>query len=152
MTTQIFPLAVSAAISLDPTTFPAGPAGPQGAPGPAGAPAPSTKLEQLVVNWDSNTLVANGTFIALLSSQWTSATILSCSCVCTGGSFTANIQINGVSVTGLSAVNVTSTLAKTSATGGNTIPTGGTITGVISGMTGTPNNAAIQLNLQTSFN
>lgn len=113
---------------------------------------PATKLEQLSLDWDSNTPVVAGTSYALLASQWSSATITSCSCVCAGGTFAAAIQISGSSVTGLSAVTVTSTPATTTATGGNTLATGGSVSVVISGVTGTPTTAIIQINLSTSVN
>jgi hypothetical protein len=156
-------------------TGPAGPAGPQGIPGvpgavgpaglqgqpgasgatgpagPAGAPGPSTMLQQITIDWDSNTVVAAGTFIALLASQWTSATILSATCICAGGTFTAAILVNGAAVTGLSAIAVSSTLATDPATNG-TVATRASITVTISGVTGTPTSAAIQINLQTSAN
>ena len=136
-----------------------GPQGPQGLAGPAGAvgpagssgsPAAATKLEQLTINWDSNTPVVADTSLALLASQWTSATILSCTCFCSGGSFIANIQINGASVPGLGAVAVNSTVTTTSATSG-ALTNGASITVIITAVTGTPTNAAIQINLQTSL-
>jgi len=46
----------------------------------------------------------------------------------TSGTLTANLKINGVSVTSLSAVAVTSTLSNTAATGANTFVAGDTIT------------------------
>lgn len=113
---------------------------------------PPTKLEQLSLDWDSNTPVVAGTSYALLASQWASATITSCSCVCAGGSFAAAIMINGSAVTGLSAVTVNATPTTTAASGGNTLATGGSVSVVISGVTGTPTTAIIQINLSTSAN
>ena len=172
-----FPVALN--ISLDPTTFPAGPvgpagatgavgpqgipgipgvagatgpAGPQGVPGAPGNPAGYTMLQPQVVDWDSNTPVANGTFYVVLSALWSSATILSATCICAGGTFTANFQINGVTIPGLGAVAVNSTKTTTPVTS-VTLPTGDAITVVISGVsTPAPTNAAIQINLQTSLN
>ena len=118
--------------------------------GPAGAAASSTLFQQITVDWDSNTAVVAGTFTALLASQWTSATILSVTTVCTGGTFLANIQVNGASV-GLDAVAVNSAVATTPATSG-TLATGASVMITISGVTGTPTGAAIQINLQTSLN
>jgi hypothetical protein len=116
-------------------------------------------VQPLIIDWDSNTPVANGTFIALLSSPWSSATILSASSGCAAGSFIANIQKNGVSVPGLNAlVSVPGLSAlgqgKATATGPTTLAPGDIITVVISGVTTSPapTNAAVQINLQTSFN
>ena len=113
---------------------------------------PTTRLEQLSLDWDSNTPVVAGSSFALLAAQWSSATILSCSATCSGGSFAAAIQINGSAVTGLSAVTVNATPTTTNATGGNTLATGGSVSVAISGVTGTPTNAIIQINLSTSMN
>jgi hypothetical protein len=62
------------------------------------------------------------------------------------GSFTANIQINGVSVTGLGAVAVSSaTPATTNATAARTFVAGQRITAVITGATGSPTDALLSL-------
>ena len=113
---------------------------------------PQTKLEQLSLDWDSNTPVVAGTSYVLLASQWSSATILSCSCVCASGSFTASIMNSGSAVTGLSAVTVNATPATSNATGGNTLATGGSISVVITSVSGAPTSAIIQINLSTSAN
>jgi hypothetical protein len=62
------------------------------------------------------------------------------------GSFTANIQINGVSVTGLSAVAVSSaTPATATATAARTFTAGQRITAVITGSTGSPTDTLLSL-------
>jgi len=127
-----------------------GPAGPTGLQGPAATPAPQTKLEQLTIDWDSNTPVVASTLIALLASQWASAVILSCTGVCAGGSFTAAIMSNGQPVPGLGAVVVSSPAATTPTTSGALV-NGASITVVISSVVGAPTSAAIQINLQTSL-
>jgi hypothetical protein len=53
-------------------------------------------LDQWIIDWDSNTPVVAGTSVVLLASQWTSCTILSCTCSCSGGTFTLNIQDHNV--------------------------------------------------------
>lgn len=113
---------------------------------------PATMRDQLTIDWDSNTQVAAGTAIALGSSQWASATILSCYCLCVSGSFNVAIEINGTPVTGLGAVAVNGTPATSNATGGNTIATGNSVSVVISGVSGAPTTAVIQINLSRSFN
>ena len=136
----------------------AGAQGPQGAPGvagatgPAGPAGPVSVLTQQVVNWDSNTPVVAGTSVVLLASQWTTAQVLSCSYVCTGGTFTAEIMVNGVAVPGLSALGVSSTATTTPASATTLLPTGGTLSIVISSVTGTPISATVQINLEVSSN
>jgi hypothetical protein len=83
--------------------------------------------------------------------QWASAKIVSCICSCAGGSFVSSIQKTGVPVTGLNAVGVSSSPAHLPATGGKTLATGDSITVVARGVVGSPTNAPIQINLQTSF-
>jgi hypothetical protein len=62
------------------------------------------------------------------------------------GSFTVAIQINGVSVTGLGAVAVSSaTPATTNATAANTFVAGQRITAVITGSTGSPTDTLLSL-------
>jgi hypothetical protein len=68
-----------------------------------------------------------------------------------GGSFVASIQKTGVPVTGLSAVGVSSSPANLLTTAGNTLATGDSITVGVTGVVGSPTNAAIQINLQTSL-
>lgn len=115
---------------------------------------PQTKLEPLPISWDSNTTVEAGTFPLLLSSLWASATIESVTCQCQSGTFTAVVQINGVSVTFSSALNVSSVKTTTSATANNTLATGGAVSVVISSPSGSPapTNAMVQVNLRTSLN
>lgn len=62
------------------------------------------------------------------------------------GSFTANVQINGVSVTGLSAVSVTTSKTTTSATAANTVVEGDVITVVVTAAAGSPTDAVLSLN------
>jgi hypothetical protein len=51
----------------------------------------------------------------------------------------------------LSAVGISSSPANLPATGGNTLATGDSITVVVTIVVGSPTNAAIQIDLQTSF-
>lgn len=65
-----------------------------------------------------------------------------------GGSFAANVRINGTSVTGLSAVTVnSSTTASTSASGANTVAAGDRIDVVLSSLSGSPTDAFLTLRL-----
>jgi hypothetical protein len=66
------------------------------------------------------------------------------------GSFTVEVEINGTPVTGLSAVVVTPTPATTPATGANTFAAGAKITGIISAASGSPANAALNLDITWS--
>ena len=62
------------------------------------------------------------------------------------GSFTVAVQINGVNVTGLAAVSVSSaTPATVAATAANTFSAGQRISGVITGATGSPIEALLSL-------
>lgn len=161
MTTITVPLSLAAI--FDTSTFPPGPAGPAGAIGPVGATGAagpigpqgpvgsvSSILQQFILDWDSNTPVVAGTSVILLASQWASATVLSATCSCAGGSFTANIEKNGAAITGLGALAVGSTVTTTAATANNTLVKGDSLKLVITVVTGTPETATIQLNLQTS--
>jgi hypothetical protein len=62
------------------------------------------------------------------------------------GSFTLSVQINGVSVTGLTALSVASaTPAQANATGANTFAAGAHITGVITAASGSPADVLLSL-------
>ena len=117
------------------------------------AAAPGSVLDQLIPDWDSNTLVVAGTTILLLSSQWSAAKILSCSYGgFSGGTFTAEVLINGAAVGGLGGLSVGSGPVTTAASGANNIPTGATVALVISAVSGTPVGGAIQINMSRSQN
>jgi len=102
------------------------------------------------LTWSSNIPVAAGTYITTLSWPWANGTINSVT-YATGGSgspsFTVAVQINGTSVTGCSAVAVSSsTSATTTCTAANAVVAGGKVTVVISSVSGTPEQAAFQIN------
>lgn len=99
-------------------------------------------------DFSQGTIVANGTLILIRKSQF-AGTITSLDYEVGGaaGSFTVAIQINGTSVTGLSAVAVSSaTSANTASTAANTFAIGDKITAVISSVTGSPTGSNLQAN------
>lgn len=126
-------------------------------PVPAGTIAPTTQT--ISVSWDSNTTVANGTVPAGIL-PWAQGTVVGCHYY-TGGtaspSFTAQVAI-GVSgtftaVTGCNAMSVSSTTPATAtATANNTFVAGNALEVIISGVSGTPNTALIQIDIQTTAN
>ena len=129
-----------------------GAAGPQGAQGVPGSGSVNSTLTAWAINWDSNTPVVAGTSFILIS-PWHNASILSCSHTCSpsGASFTADIKLNGVSIGGLGALDVTTAVVTTDVTSGDgAMPTGDVLSMVISDVVGTPTTALIQLNIQTS--
>lgn len=63
------------------------------------------------------------------------------------GSFTANVKIGSTSVTGLSAVNVTTTPTTTNATAANTVAVNDVITVVVTSPASSPTDAVVQINI-----
>jgi hypothetical protein len=127
---------------------------------PASAQGPVPIVVPVVLNWDSNTTVANTT-ITLMKYNWASGgTINSVSAVTQGSStpsFTAEIEIgssptSGTGVTGCTSISVTTTEADTSCTAANVLANGNYILVVISSVSGVPNQALIQLNMSTGLN
>jgi len=113
-------------------------------------------VQVISVSWDSNTTVANAT-IPLLIPQWINGgSILSVSYYTNGTStpsFTADVEINGTGVTGCSAITVSSaTAATTTCTGGNTFGFRSVLTLVISGVSGSPSQALVDITLNTAQN
>jgi hypothetical protein len=114
-----------------------------------------TYTEAVPIVWDSNTTVANAT-IPVWNPKVTSGTVTSVTFY-TGGtgtpSFTAGVQIGGTGVTGCSALSVSSSTATTtSCTGANTFTSTSQLTLVISGTSGTPNQALVQINYTATAN
>ncbi len=113
-----------------------------------------TFTSSIPITWDSNTTVANATIpVGIL--PWAAWTINSVSYLTNGGtpSFTGGVKINGTNVTTCSAITVTSsTAATTNCTGADTGTNTGFVTVVISGTSGTPNQALFQLNITHTSN
>jgi hypothetical protein len=115
---------------------------------------PTTLASSYAVTWDSNTTVAGDT-ISFPPFPWASGTITAASYFTNGSatpSFTFAVKINGTVVTGLSAVTVSSaTPATTTATGANALSLGAVISLVISGISGSPSDAAVGINFTRSW-
>jgi hypothetical protein len=96
--------------------------------------------------WDTGAVVANDTVYFVYDAPY--AGIINSMTYFTGaGSFTCNVQIAGVSVTGLGAVAVSSaTPATANATAANTFTAGQRIGVVITAATGSPTDALLSLN------
>jgi hypothetical protein len=123
---------------------------------PAFAQTPAQPLSAIVVSWDSNTGVANGTIPLLLPVFVGGGTIVSVAYF-TGGtstpSFTADLRIGSTDVTGCNALNVSSsTPATTACTGANTFVTGQVLSLVISAVSGVPFQAIVQVNFRSTLN
>lgn len=126
----------------------------------AAAPAPiaPSNLPQISslaeLQWPSatGTTISNGTYDLILATPWAAATINSVSYQ-TGGSstptFTLAIQINGVAVTGCSAIVITgAATATTACTAANILSPGSHVTAVITAASGTIIDPRVQLNIQ----
>lgn len=106
-----------------------------------------TFTSSIPITWDSNTTVANGT-IPVANTPWTAGTINSVTYYTNGGtpSFVATLKINGTNVTTCNPTITSATAATTNCTGANTITNTSQVTVVISGVSGTPNQALFQIN------
>jgi hypothetical protein len=110
----------------------------------ASAPTPRDKA-RLQAQWQNAAVVSDDTVWLCFDAPY-AGTVNSLTYFTGNGSFTVNIQINGVSVAGLGAVAVSSaTPATTNATAANTFTAGQRITAVITGSTGAPTDALLSL-------
>ena len=110
----------------------------------ASAPTPRDKA-RLQAQWQNAAVVSDDTVWLCFDAPY-AGTVNSLSYFTGNGSFAVNIQINGVSVTGLGAVAVSSsTPATATATAANTFALGDNITAVITGSTGAPTDALLSL-------
>jgi hypothetical protein len=108
------------------------------------------------VVWDSNTTVAAGT-VPILNPLWVGGGTITSVTYYTNGtgspSFTVNVKIDGTSVTSCSAIVVnSSTVATTTCTAANTFTNTNQITLVVSAVSGTPNQALVQINMTNTLN
>jgi hypothetical protein len=100
--------------------------------------------------WDSNTTVANAT-IPLGNLQYSGGGTIRSVTYYTNGtgtpSFSVAVKIAGTNVTSCSALSVSSSTATTTAcTAANTFSSSSAITMVVSSVSGTPNQALVQVN------
>lgn len=97
--------------------------------------------------WDGGLVVANGTFVLIGSAPYPLAvTGLDHEVGTAAGSFTVAINNGASAITGLSAVAVSSaTKASAAASGNAAVASGGRVTAVISGVTGSPTGAVLTL-------
>ena len=106
------------------------------------APRNTAKLQ---AQWVSGAVVANDTVWLVYDAPY-AGTVQSLTYFTANGSFTVAIQINGVSVTGLGAIAVSSaTPATATATAANTFAAGQRITAVVTAATGSPTDALLSL-------
>jgi hypothetical protein len=109
------------------------------------APPAARNLAKLQAQWVTGAVVANDTVYLAYDAPY-SGTINALTYFTGNGSFTVAVQINGVSVTGLGAVAISSaTPATTNATALNTFSPGARITAVITAATGSPTDALLSL-------
>jgi hypothetical protein len=110
----------------------------------------SRNAARLQVAWDNPAVVVNDTVYFVYDAPY-AGTINSLTYFTGAGSFTANAQINGASVTGLGAVAVSSaTPATATATAANTFTAGQRISAVLTSATGSPTDALLSLNVTWS--
>jgi hypothetical protein len=111
-----------------------------------GATGNSRQAARLQAQWASGAIVANSTIYFAYDAPY-DGTINSMTHLCTTGSFTVAVQINGTPVTGLGAVSPTSTPTTTNATAANTFTAGQRISGVITSASGSPTDVLLSLNV-----
>jgi hypothetical protein len=115
----------------------------------AGAVTPRNAA-RMQLAWDTGAIVANDTVYFVYDAPY-AGTINSMTYFTGAGSFTANVQIAGTSVTGLGAVTISSaTPATATATAANTFTIGQRIGVVITSTTGSPTDALLSLNVTWS--
>ena len=104
------------------------------------------------VDWDSNTWGSGRNDRLSLTAPWSASVFVSCTASCQGGSFTADIALNGTSIPGLGSLGVTSSLTTTNPSSGGDLSPGDDLTLVISGVDGSPPpaNAIVQINVDTA--
>lgn len=110
-------------------------------------------LQPMPITWiaDNATIVHNDTYNFIEKWVYTNSGTINNFVYHTGGSstpsFVASLQINGTPITGCNSISVTSgTDATATCTAANTITNGQTLSMVISGTTGSPSSAVIQVN------
>jgi hypothetical protein len=102
------------------------------------------------LQWGGGLVVANGTYYLTIYAPY-AGTITSMDYFTGNGSFTANVQIAGVSVTGLSAVLVNSaTNTNTVASAANVFNAGQAVSVIITGSTGSPTGVVLNLRITKS--
>jgi len=127
--------------------------GPPGPVGPAGhdpiAPTPGAA----VLEWPAaaGVIVTNGSYELTLAWPWQTGTITGITADTASGSFVAAVMVNGASVAGLGAVTVSSSTPVTTAAGINTVVAGNNLSLVITGATGPPTDATVQVSYTRSF-
>ena len=110
----------------------------------ASAPTPRNAA-RLQAQWQNAAVVSDDTVWLCFDAPY-AGTVNSLTYFTGNGSFSVAVQINGVSVTGLGAVAVSSaTPATANATAANTFTAGQRITAVITGSTGAPTDALLSL-------
>lgn len=102
------------------------------------APISYTGLIETVNFEDSTTGISAQTYCLDLSANY-GYTISTLNILCTSGTCTAALQINGTNVTGLSAISVSSTLSATNASGANIVTSTNRVNLVISSPSGLNN-------------
>lgn len=107
--------------------------------------AAARSAARMQIQWPTGTVAVNGTVHFVYDTPYTGM-INSMTHYCTTGSFAVDVQINGVSVTGLS-VTPTDTPTTTNATAARTFTAGQRISAVITGATGSPTSALLSLNV-----
>jgi hypothetical protein len=125
-------------------TGPTGAPGPQGDPGQMGPTGASRDSARMQMQWVSGVIVTNDTFYLGYDVPY-DGTINSLSYFTGTGSFTVSIEIDGVSVIGLTDITVDNSVAST-ATANSTFLAGQSITAVITNVAGSPTNALLSLN------
>lgn len=101
-----------------------------------------------MLSWPAGAQVANGTYDISVSWPWQSGVVTSITAKAGSGSFTMALHggASGAAIAGLSAVTVNGATPVTTNAGANTISAGQRLYLVISGATGSPTDASVQVN------
>ncbi len=116
-----------------------------------GATPPAWQFQEkaMVKSWDSNVVVQNGTY-PLLVADVPMQTVVDSVSVVTGGTsspgFTIGLEIGATAVTGCSVVTVGTVESAATCSAANTLTPGNSLTLLVSGATGTPTTAGVQIN------
>lgn len=135
----------AAGVSFTGPTGPTGAAGATGAQGATGPTGPERSAVVMEIQWNYGAIVTNDTVYFVYKPPYP-GTVGALTYFCDTGSYSVNVQINGVNVTGLTSLSVSSsTPATASASGANTFSIGQPITAVITGATGSPTDSVLSL-------
>jgi hypothetical protein len=112
----------------------------------AGGTLSARRSARMQVQWVTGAVVTADTVWFVYDAPY-AGTINSCTYFSDTGTFTAEVEIAGTGVTGLTSLSVSGTPTTTNATGANTFTAGQAITAVLTSPSGSPTDALLSLNV-----